>query len=64
MIGDATLFHRADIVEAGWALVAPVMAAWQDGGPAVRDYPAGSWGPSEADALIERDGRAWRDPVA
>jgi glucose-6-phosphate 1-dehydrogenase len=64
MTGDATLFHRADIVEAGWELVAPVMAAWQADGPPVCNYAAGSWGPPEADALIARDGRAWRDPAA
>lgn len=64
MTGDATLFHRADIVEAGWELVAPMLASWRAGGSPVREYQAGSWGPVEADALIERDGRAWRDPAA
>lgn len=62
MIGDATLFHRADIVEAGWELVAPVLSAWHSGRVPLGEYAAGSWGPAEAAALIERDGRAWRDP--
>lgn len=64
MIGDATLFHRADIVEAGWELVSPMLASWQAGGAPVRQYQAGTWGPAEAAALLERDGRSWRDPVA
>jgi glucose-6-phosphate 1-dehydrogenase len=63
MVGDATLFHRADIVEAGWGIVAPVLHAWQAGAAPVSEYPAGSWGPAEADALLLRDGRAWHDPV-
>jgi glucose-6-phosphate 1-dehydrogenase len=64
MTGDPTLFHRADIVETGWELVAPILAAWQAGGTPVREYAAGSWGPAEGDALIQRDGRTWRDLVA
>lgn len=65
MIGDATLFHRADIVEAGWELVAPILEAWQDGtGAPVSEYAAGTWGPADADALLLRDGRAWHDPLA
>jgi glucose-6-phosphate 1-dehydrogenase len=60
MTGDATLFHRGDIVEVGWELVAPMLACWEAGGAPVRDYPAGSWGPPEAAGLLERDGRAWR----
>ena len=43
MVGDATLFHRADIVEAGWEIVAPVLNAWQAGGAPVSEYAAGSW---------------------
>jgi len=65
MIGDATLFHRADIVEAGWELVGPVLDAWQQGaGDLVSEYVAGTWGPADADGLLGRDGRAWHDPVA
>jgi glucose-6-phosphate 1-dehydrogenase len=61
MIGDATLFQRADMVEAGWKVIQPVLDAWK-AVPAERfpNYAAGSWGPAEADELLARDGRAWR----
>ena len=62
MRGDATLFDRADSVEAAWGLVAPILDAWCDGPPAIPAYPAGSWGPREAEELIERDGRSWHNP--
>jgi glucose-6-phosphate 1-dehydrogenase len=61
MLGDATLFRRADMVEAGWKLVAPILDMWRSLPP--RDfpnYPAGTWGPPEAEALMAQDGRAWR----
>jgi len=59
--GDATLYARGDWVEQAWAILDPVLAAWrQSGTPAA--YPAGTWGPPEADALIGRDGGAWRNP--
>jgi glucose-6-phosphate 1-dehydrogenase len=60
MIGDSTLFHRADMVEEAWRIVTPVLDVWAS--LPARDfpnYPAGSWGPAAADALIERDGRKW-----
>lgn len=61
MLGDATLFQRADMVEAGWAAIEPVIDVWKAlparGFP---NYAAGSWGPKEADELMARDGRAWR----
>ncbi|HYK53849.1 MAG TPA: glucose-6-phosphate dehydrogenase [Candidatus Eremiobacteraceae bacterium] len=61
MKGDQTLFDRSDGVEAAWALIDPVLAAWQtDRNVAFPNYPAGTWGPADADALIERDGRQWR----
>jgi glucose-6-phosphate 1-dehydrogenase len=65
MIGDATLFQRADQVEAGWSAVQPVLDAWGAARPAdFPNYASGSAGPAAADALIGRDGgRAWR-PVA
>jgi glucose-6-phosphate 1-dehydrogenase len=62
MIGDATLFQRADMVEAGWSIVNPVLDVWKALPP--RDfpnYPAGTWGPKEAEELMERDGRRWRN---
>jgi glucose-6-phosphate 1-dehydrogenase len=61
MVGDATLFQRADMVEAGWNVVAPVMDVWKALPPRnFPNYPAGSWGPKEADDLMRRDGRQWR----
>ena len=65
MIGDATLFHRADVVETGWDIVRPLQAAWDQTALApVEPYPAGTWGPLGADALLHRDGRTWREPIA
>ena len=62
MIGDATLFQRADMVEAGWAVVSPVLDIWKALPPrAFPNYVAGTWGPKEADELLERDGRRWRN---
>ena len=61
MIGDQTLFHRMDIVEAGWQVVDPILDVWErETTSSLPTYEAGSWGPAEADLLIERDGRQWR----
>ena len=60
MLGDATLFTRADEVEEQWALVDAIRAAWQRDRPAFPNYPAGTWGPPSADDLVHRDGRSWR----
>ncbi|WP_061932677.1 glucose-6-phosphate dehydrogenase [Aureimonas sp. AU22] len=57
MMGDASLFQRADAIEAPWAAVEPALDAWKTGDPEL--YAAGSAGPSGADALLARDGRAW-----
>ena len=60
MVGDATLFQRADQVEAGWSVVAPIQAAWSAApAPEFPNYQAGSWGPQEAFQLLECDGREW-----
>lgn len=62
MIGDATLFQRADMVEAGWSVVQPVLDVW--GALPPRNFPnyaAGSWGPADADSLLARDGRQWEN---
>lgn len=61
MRGDATLFTRADEVEAQWAFIDPILAGWRERGAPVTSYEAGSWGPSEADALLA-PGDAWRRP--
>jgi len=58
LIGDQSLFQRADMVERGWAIVQPILLQWaKDGEP--EEYKAGSEGPASADALMERDGRQW-----
>ena len=62
MAGDATLFPRADGVELGWSVVQPILDVWQALPPAsFPNYAAGTWGPQEADELLERDGRKWRN---
>jgi glucose-6-phosphate 1-dehydrogenase len=61
MIGDATLFQRADNIESGWCAVEPVLECW--GNSKARDFPnyrAGSDGPAAGDELLRRDGREWR----
>jgi glucose-6-phosphate 1-dehydrogenase len=60
MLGDATLFTRADEVDEQWALVDAIVSAWKRDRPSFPNYPAGMWGPPAADDLIERDGRSWR----
>jgi glucose-6-phosphate 1-dehydrogenase len=62
LIGDPTLFIRADEVGRSWRIVDPVLQYWSgDPGP-IPLYQAATWGPSEAAALITRDGRSWRHP--
>ena len=61
MIGDATLFQRADMVEAGWSVVDPVLDVWRALPPRkFPNYASGTWGPAEADQLMELDDRQWR----
>lgn len=62
MLGDPTLFQRADMVEAAWTVVQPILDVWKALPP--RDFPnyaAGSWGPEAARELLQREGREWRD---
>jgi len=61
--GDSTLYARADWVEQAWWLLGPILDAWAEASTAAPHlYEAGSWGPTEADAFISRDGGAWRKP--
>ena len=62
MIGDPTLFTRADEVEAAWALIDPIEEAWRNGRPPITMYPAGTWGPPESAQLLQSDGREWHRP--
>lgn len=63
MHGDPTLFNRSDAVELSWQVLAPVLETWQATRPFTQfpNYAAGSWGPAAADALLARDGRAWKN---
>ncbi|HEX9636635.1 MAG TPA: glucose-6-phosphate dehydrogenase [Acidobacteriota bacterium] len=61
MLGDATLFSRRDGVEAAWQICDPILSAWAESSDEpLPQYAAGTWGPAEAEALIEREGRHWR----
>jgi glucose-6-phosphate 1-dehydrogenase len=62
MIGDQTLFQRADTVDAGWCVVQPILDVWAS--VTAQDFPnyaPGSWGPEDAQKLPERDGHQWRN---
>ncbi len=59
--GNQTLFMRRDEVEAAWAWIDPILDAWHASEEPPKSYTAGTWGPSSAIALIERDGRTWHD---
>ena len=63
MQGDATLYARGDSVEAAWEFIDPILQAWNsDETLPIFGYPAGTWGPDNADNLIEGDHMAWRNP--
>jgi len=63
MTGDSTLFARADAVEAAWRFVAPIQEVWMnDPAQTIYGYPAGTWGPENADDLIEDKEMTWRYP--
>ena len=63
MLGDATLFQRSDMVESAWGVVAPIQNVWGALEPReFPNYPAGTWGPEEADELLAKDGRHWYNP--
>ncbi|HET9597277.1 MAG TPA: glucose-6-phosphate dehydrogenase [Anaeromyxobacteraceae bacterium] len=64
MVGDSTLFHRYDSVEAAWRIATPILDLWAS--LPARDFPnyaAGSWGPAAGDALLARAGRRWLNPA-
>jgi glucose-6-phosphate 1-dehydrogenase len=61
LLGDANLFPRTEEVELSWKILDPIEQFWDaEGAPA--QYPAGTWGPAEADEMLARDGRSWRRP--
>lgn len=60
IVGDPTLFHRADMVEAAWEIATPILDGWESGiAGELTTYAAGSWGVKEADRLMGKDGRQW-----
>jgi glucose-6-phosphate 1-dehydrogenase len=64
MMGDATLFQRSDMVEAGWGMVQPILDVWKAlPARSFPNYAAGTWGPPDADALLQKDGRHWENLV-
>ena len=63
VLGDSTLFIRRDEIEASWRIIDSITTEWAKMSPdTVYPYPADSWGPPQADQLIEKDGRAWDNP--
>lgn len=59
--GDASLFARSDEIERAWELVTPLLKNWESSeNPHLRSYDPGTWGPEEADALINQDGYEWQ----
>ncbi|WP_107064957.1 glucose-6-phosphate dehydrogenase [Streptomyces sp. NRRL B-3253] len=61
LLGDANLFPRTEEVELSWRILDPIEEYWDTHGKPAQ-YPAGSWGPKEADEMLARDGRSWRRP--
>ncbi len=62
LLGDQTLFIRSDEVAEAWRIVTPLLNGFADPDFPLALYPAGTWGPAEADAMLQRDGRKWRQP--
>jgi glucose-6-phosphate 1-dehydrogenase len=62
LLGDPTLFIRSDEVAQAWRIVQPVLDAFEEGDLPLARYEAGTWGPPEADQLLDGDGRRWRKP--
>ena len=61
LLGDPSLFTRADEVETAWGIVTPIIDAWADADPpAFPNSEAGTWGPEAANDLLSREGRRWR----
>jgi glucose-6-phosphate 1-dehydrogenase len=63
MQGDATLFSRGDAIEQSWKIVDPILTAWENNPEIpIYGYPAGTWGPQQADSLIDEPDKTWRYP--
>jgi glucose-6-phosphate 1-dehydrogenase len=62
MNGDSTLYSRADAMEASWRFLEPIQYAWQQPDSKMYGYPAGTWGPENANRLFDSDKQSWRYP--
>jgi glucose-6-phosphate 1-dehydrogenase len=63
MLGDGTLFKRADQIEAAWSIMTPILETWEQSAPPdFPNYPAGTWVVEPAAIIIARDGRNWLTP--
>jgi glucose-6-phosphate 1-dehydrogenase len=62
MNGDQKLFAGADMVEAGWRMVQPILDSWENNADSPRNYAAGSSGPEAADELLAAGGHKWHSP--
>ena len=62
LLGEPPLFPRHEEVELSWQILDPIEKYWATKGRAPEQYPAGTWGPASADAMMQRDGREWRLP--
>ena len=63
LLGNKTLFARADGIEASWSIMDPILEAWESGAPPVATYAAGAWGPQEADGIAHAANDEWQDPT-
>ena len=61
LIGDTTLFIRSDEVEQCWRIIDPIIAHWESSPGRIPFYEAASWGPTEAEQMLARDGREWHN---
>jgi glucose-6-phosphate 1-dehydrogenase len=61
LLGEPPLFPRHEEVEQSWRILDPVIDYWASNGKP-EQYPAGTWGPASADAMLAREGRSWRRP--
>ena len=60
---DQSLFLSQKIIEESWKVIDPIRQVWSSGNPPLSIYKPGSWGPAQADKLIEADGRQWLAPI-
>jgi glucose-6-phosphate 1-dehydrogenase len=62
LLGEPSLFPQDEEVELSWKILDPIEKHWARTNTKVEQYLSGSWGPASADAMMARDGRAWRRP--